>query len=358
MARPSAATLWNAGYRAVGRYLAHDPHKALGTWEYAALTLRGLAVFLVWEDSGSDLTMANGVQDAIDALAQANALGWPGTRPIYFAIDEDPHGRQAAIAAYFEGVRSVLGPVRVGAYGGYVALQVAAEHGARWFWQSAGWNPEGVYPGCHVAQLVAQDLGGAIDIDATTASDFGQVPAPSGPIYVPPVPPTNLPEASMLATRTQGGLWIAGYDGGIFAEDGAPYFGSLPGLKVTPSAPIVGIAATPSGQGYWLVGEDGGVFCFGDAPFLGALTDNPAWHAGGAGNPAIGIGAWAGDGTPTGGQGYVIATHTPGAAPALYRLPGDGQFRSALSAVHTGANDDVDGKLHTVTHDTRFSVPA
>lgn len=163
----------------------------------------------------------------------------------------------------------------------------------------------------------------------------------------------------MLAVRTPvGGLWIAGYDGGVFAEDGAAYHGSLPGLGVRPSAPIIGIASTPAGGGYWLLGEDGGVFCFGDAPYLGALTDHPDWHAGAAGDPAVGIGTWHGDGTAGAGNGYVIACRPPGAAPALYRMPGDGRYRSALTEATTTNRDEVDGVARSVTHDTRFTVPA
>jgi len=52
----------------------------------------------------------------------------------------------------------------------------------------------------------------------------------------------------------------------------APYYGSLPGLGITPDAPIVGISASPDGGGYWLVGADGGVFAFGDAVFYGSAA--------------------------------------------------------------------------------------
>jgi hypothetical protein len=47
--------------------------------------------------------------------------------------------------------------------------------------------------------------------------------------------------------------------------------GSLPGLGVTPSQPIVGIVATATDKGYYLVGRDGGVFAFGTAQFGGSL---------------------------------------------------------------------------------------
>ncbi len=73
-------------------------------------------------------------------------------------------------------------------------------------------------------------------------------------------------------TSDNGGVWEVGTDGGVFAFGDAGFYGSLPGLGVTPAAPVVGIASTPDGKGYWLVGADGGVFAFGDAGFYGSAA--------------------------------------------------------------------------------------
>ena len=70
---------------------------------------------------------------------------------------------------------------------------------------------------------------------------------------------------------TPGGYWLVARDGGVFAEGGAPFYGSLPGLGIKPNAPITSIVATPHGHGYWLVGADGGVFAFGSAPYFGSV---------------------------------------------------------------------------------------
>ena len=78
------------------------------------------------------------------------------------------------------------------------------------------------------------------------------------------------------AKRAQGGFALVGPDGGVFCEDGAPFFGSLPGIGITPNHPVVSIAWTLTGQGYWLMSSDGGIFTFGDAPYRGSYPGLPA----------------------------------------------------------------------------------
>jgi hypothetical protein len=87
----------------------------------------------------------------------------------------------------------------------------------------------------------------------------------------------------VTAASLNGSAWEVGLDGGVFGlpseQNGpaAPFFGSLPGIGVTPNAPIVGIAAMPDGHGYWLVGADGGVFSFGAAAFFGSAVGVAPW---------------------------------------------------------------------------------
>lgn len=76
--------------------------------------------------------------------------------------------------------------------------------------------------------------------------------------------------------------WVKRADGGVFAEDGAPFFGSLPG-KVQLQAPVVGMTPWEENgitTGYLLVGADGGMFAFGAAPFTDSYAGHPEWHLG------------------------------------------------------------------------------
>lgn len=80
---------------------------------------------------------------------------------------------------------------------------------------------------------------------------------PVGPI---PAPPTNIVREYR---RRGGGKWKLGTDGGVFADSGAPFFGSMGGKAL--NAPMTAIVATADENGYWLIGADGGIFAFGNA---------------------------------------------------------------------------------------------
>jgi hypothetical protein len=49
---------------------------------------------------------------------------------------------------------------------------------------------------------------------------------------------------SIVPTADGGGYWLIGSDGGVFAFGDAGFIGSLPGLKVTPVAPVIGAVQT------------------------------------------------------------------------------------------------------------------
>lgn len=106
--------------------------------------------------------------------------------------------------------------------------------------------------------------------------------------------------------RPQGGHIVVGVDGGVFAYDGAPFFGSLPGLGV--SAKIVGGDWTQDGGGYWLMGHDGAIFSFGNASYKGGFNALPPSVQGG--RKPIGL--------VTKGNGYVIRAMDPSGDGSLF----------------------------------------
>jgi hypothetical protein len=90
-----------------------------------------------------------------------------------------------------------------------------------------------------------------------TAKDFGNATS-------------DLPFVGIASTNDGQGIWVTddGGDVGVPAGGDAKFFGDLGSLPVFN---IVSIVPTGDNGGYWLVGSDGGVFAFGDAPSLGSL---------------------------------------------------------------------------------------
>jgi len=154
-------------------------------------------------------------------------------------------------------------------------------------WMSAaGGMPAGATAGAHPS---GHCLGGGIVLSTglqdTVAVGVAGGPATStcssavpvitnavGQVFDFPYLPTTDLHAPIvaIAATVNGNYWLAGADGGVFAMEGAWYFGSAADLDLR--APIVGIAATPDDRGYYLVGADGGVFAFGDAVFRGSMA--------------------------------------------------------------------------------------
>jgi hypothetical protein len=107
---------------------------------------------------------------------------------------------------------------------------------------------------------------------------FGRPNYTGTPIFVPvPPPPGPFPfeevHVAVTIPRSQGGYAVLkSADGGVFAYDNAPFFGSLPGI-VPGGVKVVDLAWTPTGLGYWILGADGAIFAFGDAVYKGALNN-------------------------------------------------------------------------------------
>jgi hypothetical protein len=82
--------------------------------------------------------------------------------------------------------------------------------------------------------------------------------------------PLNAPVVGIASLPDADGYWLVSSDGGIFAFGSARFYGSMGAIRL--NKPVVGVASTSSGLGYWLVASDGGVFTFGDAKFFGSAA--------------------------------------------------------------------------------------
>jgi hypothetical protein len=156
----------------VQRYL-----RDLSRAEVAALKKAGLTIVSCFEEGvkGHDattmayFTRVQGQRDARRGFTQAQAVGQPQGRPVYFAVDTDPDvSQRQAILNYVQGLSDghtqYLADMRsqkkqavnyaIGIYGsGCVLSWCQAQGVATWFWQAfaPGWcNNRNVWPGANI----------------------------------------------------------------------------------------------------------------------------------------------------------------------------------------------------------------
>lgn len=193
----------------VARYLSFDgAHPALTHEEADRFRAAGMPLVAIWEvgqrravEAGSlSAEYAAGVADAKQASAQLAAVGGAG-KPIYFTVDFDVTPqfwdgktkdaktgkvieRGQLILAYFNGINSVIGVHRTGAYGTYTTVKGLFDGNKIGYgWQQTFGNRKD-----HVdarAQLRQYDIypdttgwgvagAGALDLDRAVKHDFGQ----------------------------------------------------------------------------------------------------------------------------------------------------------------------------------------
>ncbi|HEY1816565.1 MAG TPA: glycoside hydrolase domain-containing protein [Kofleriaceae bacterium] len=180
--RPSSPqALADAGYTFVARYLSYDTTgKNLSASEAQGLIAAGVDIVANWEWAADDALDGydTGVSDAQQAQALATGCGMPSDRPIYFSVDFDASpDQQAAINDYFDGVASVLGVARTGAYGGYYVIQRLFDAGKiQWGWQTYAWSGGQWDSRAQLRQIQngVTVAGADGDIDQSEAADFGQ----------------------------------------------------------------------------------------------------------------------------------------------------------------------------------------
>lgn len=123
-----AQTLYNNGYRYVGRYLTGTYNggisKAITKEEAQIIFNAGLRFFPIYQTSARTdtyFTEAQGIADAEAAIAAASALGVPKDTIIYFAVDFDAIDSQITsnIIPYFKKISEAMSAniYRVGIYG-------------------------------------------------------------------------------------------------------------------------------------------------------------------------------------------------------------------------------------------------
>jgi MYXO-CTERM domain-containing protein len=182
-ARPSPSGLHAEGYTFACRYLSPPPNsKNLSQSEAQQLWAAGVDIVANFEEGATNALngQSQGVTDANVADSQSQADGIPTGRPIYFSVDFDAQSTDfAAIDAYFDGVASVIGVGRTGAYGGYAVIQHLFDVGKiRWGWQTYAWS-NGAWDSRAQLRQVQNDITAAgdsacCDEDQAWAADFGQ----------------------------------------------------------------------------------------------------------------------------------------------------------------------------------------
>lgn len=196
-AKLTGAALRGAGFTGAVRYIdspANWRTKHTNVAEYQSLRAAGLDVLLVIESSTSDADggFAAGVDRARRALDGANALGYPGDKPIFFCNDRTSVN-VASWRAYLDGAASVLGIGRTGAYGFANAMDAAVGH-ASFFWQCG--RQADVRPFVHLYQW----NNGNTKVAGVTC-DINYLYRPLGPVATPAAPASGRTPIVVLETH-------------------------------------------------------------------------------------------------------------------------------------------------------------
>jgi peptidoglycan hydrolase-like protein with peptidoglycan-binding domain len=106
-------TVWNTGYRTVGRYLTGGTNKVLTNSEIALITDQGMSFFPIYQENGDAaqwFSYDQGVAAGRAASAAAAGFGIPIGTVIYFAVDFDAVDAEitSAIIPHFQGVSAAV----------------------------------------------------------------------------------------------------------------------------------------------------------------------------------------------------------------------------------------------------------
>ncbi|HEY4117565.1 MAG TPA: glycoside hydrolase domain-containing protein [Byssovorax sp.] len=274
-ARPSPADLHADGYTFAARYVSGGGSgKDISAGEAQGLIGAGLDVVLVWEQEADAVLggYGRGVSDAQAAASEAASSGQPGDRPIYFAVDFDAQAsQQPTVDAYFDGVASVIGRGRTGAYGGYYLISRLFDDGRiTWGWQAYAWSYGNWDPRAQVRQTQNGILNDQCDLDVAMTDDFGQWGN-----AVPVGPPTAAPPAPSGCGAIEPGQ-------GLVAGQS---FSSCDGRFALAMQTDGNLVVYHGGQALWSTGSNGtdgyAAIMQGDGNFvLYGAHSNPIWASG------------------------------------------------------------------------------
>lgn len=180
-ARPDLDALKAAGDGVIRYVCALIGTKVITKEEADDIRAHGLGLALVYEQYELRPLegRAAGHADALVALAQGRAAGFPDDRPIYFACDFDAQPvQQAAVDEYLAGAAEVLGIERVGVYGGFNLINRCwTNQTASFFWQTGAWSKGQESIHANMIQMTGvnpQVIGNVkVNIDETRQDDVG-----------------------------------------------------------------------------------------------------------------------------------------------------------------------------------------
>lgn len=189
----TAKAIYDAGYRAVMRYLGNWS-KSITSEEVAAIRASGLKLGLIWESDPTYVgyfTPTQAASDAMAAMASAEAIGAPKGTAIAFTVDYDAAiADMDAIIAYFGVLLSKVTDYKVGAYGDVIAIDALANtYGDKlWYWQTSAWSSGKINAQCAMYQHTYDITVGGVQVDV---SDVYEDPGFWAPSATPAPLPNN-----------------------------------------------------------------------------------------------------------------------------------------------------------------------
>lgn len=205
------AALARAGYVGFVRYLDFLPNsKVITKAEYDLILQLGKVIILNWENLADDMRRGAGVGavHAFEANRQANALGHPMDRPIFYSADWDAQPSDYdAVEAYLRaaggaGGSLISGLRPAGIYGKRALMEEMIRRGAAWpgGWEPVAWSDGIISPMATLYQRLTPTIwpaDGSIDEDIVVndAVDYGQHP------FVGQGPAANTPTFKKKATH-------------------------------------------------------------------------------------------------------------------------------------------------------------